>query len=150
VVWRDIGRPRLLAMGRQLLGQIHEAAHPSPSWLPFDHYPACFRQLMFVVHGPATSGGGSAGGAAVGKDDQLCRAVPHVWRVISALANLIPLADTLASAFLLDADTRARMHVTSGNDTLLARLQQLRDAVGPAAAAVPPLPPRRQHSLASQ
>jgi hypothetical protein len=96
---------------------------------------------MFVVHGPTTSGG-SAAGAAVGKDDKLCRAVPHVWRVTSALANLIPLADTLASAFLLDADTRAKMHVTSGNDTLLARLQQLRGAVGPAAAAVPPLPPR--------
>ncbi len=142
LVWRHIARPRLHAMGGQLLGQIDGAALPAPSSLPLDHYPACWSHLMLVTPAPSATLPASASAAAEGMDQQLlpqqfCRAVAPVWRVTSALANIIPLADTLACAFLLDSDTRARTHVAIATGTLRARLQLLRGAV--AAAAVPPL-----------
>ena len=135
LVWRHIARPRLGAMCRQLLGQIHRAAHPAPSSLPFDHYPACWSDLMLVTHAPATTPPSSVSAAAEGisMDQQLCRAVEPVWRVTSALANTIPLADTIACAFLFDSDTRARTHVAIATDSLHARLQLLRGALATAA-----------------
>ena len=142
LVWRHIARPRLGAMGRQLLGQIDRAAHPAPSSLPFDHYPACWSHLMLVAHAPSATPAASGSTAAEGMDQQLCAAVPPVWQLASAIANTIPLADTLACAFLFDPDTRARTHVAMATDTLRARLQLLRGAL--AAAAVPRL--SRPHS----
>ena len=106
LILEHVGKPRVQAMFAQAMGRIQQAAHPPPSRLPLDHYPACFHSIVLLVPRPRSSP------PAPQQDElalqqQACRALALIWPVAQGLANTIPMVDTLASALLLDRDTRA-------------------------------------------
>ena len=105
MVVRDIGLPRLYAMANQFVSSTGQAARPRPSRLVLDHYPACFHRIVIIAP-PHLAKQDRADGRG------MLRALPAAWRFVSGLAKAIPMADTLASAVLLDTDTRGIMHVT--------------------------------------
>jgi hypothetical protein len=110
LVLEHVAKPRLASMAVQLLNPIEIASHPPPSVLPLDHFPECFHRITVLSPAPAP--------VRATEQSELdpttntwCCSVSSVWRVLSTVADAIPMADTLAAAFVLNSDTRAKISV---------------------------------------